>query len=260
MRKSLQKLMFGIFLLAAPQLGHAGDRQFIYNYQSGVLNDGEREIETYSTYRFGKDSFYSALDYNLEFETGLGGGVQTSLYLNFTQELGQDPNGGVALNGGSPVLDGISNEWKFKLADPVADAVGLGLYVEPEFEPDDFELEMKVIVDKKIGNWLATFNLLAEPSFDYADTDSAFLLRPSAGLGYYLSDRFFLGVESMDENFYDKDPMRSVFSLGPVLEYSGNNWWVAVTFLPQLASFGSSSLDLTDSQKDQVRVATSFSL
>jgi len=127
-------------------------------------------------------------------------------------------------------------------------------------EPDDFELEMKVIVDKKMGNFLATFNLLGEPAFDYADTDSSFLLRPSVGLGYFLSDKFFVGIESMDENFYDKDPMRSVFSLGPVVEYSETNWWVALTFLPQLASFGSSTLDLTDSQRDQIRVATSFSL
>jgi hypothetical protein len=260
MKNRFKRLMLGALLLAVPALAQAGDRHFIYNYESGVLGAGEREIETYSTYRFGQQTFYSALDYNLEFETGLGGGAQTSLYLNFTQELGQDPNDRSEVVTHGPVLDGISNEWKFKLTDAVADGVGLGLYIEPEFEPDDFELEMKVIVDKKMGNFLATFNLLGEPAFDYADTDSSFLLRPSVGLGYFLSDKFFVGIESMDENFYDKDPMRSVFSLGPVVEYSETNWWVALTFLPQLASIGSSTLDLTDSQKDQIRVATSFSL
>jgi hypothetical protein len=260
MKNELKNLFIGALLFAVPALAHAGDRHFTYNYESGVLGDGEREIETYSTFRFGQNEFYSALDYNLEFETGLGGGVQTSLYLNFTQELGQDPSDNSEVVNHGPTLDGISNEWKFKLSDAVADGVGLGLYVEPEFEPDDFELEMKVIVDKKMGNVLATFNLLAEPAFDYADTDSSFLLRPSVGLGYFLSDKFFVGFESMDENFYDKAPMRSVFSLGPVVEYSGANWWVAVTFLPQLANIGSSSLDFTDSQRDQVRVATSFSL
>ncbi len=144
MKKGFMNLL-GIFVLSSlPAFASAGDRHFIYNYESGVLNAGERELETYTTYLFGRDQFYSRVDENIEFETGLGGGVQTSVYLNFTEELGE----GASLSGG-PVLDGLSNEWKFKLADNVADGLGLGLYIEPEFEPDDFELEMKVIVDKK---------------------------------------------------------------------------------------------------------------
>lgn len=252
-------LVLGFILLTLPGLSPAADRHFIYNYESGTENAGEKDLETYTYYLFGRDTFYSALKQQIEFETGLGDGVQTSLYLNFAQQLAQSPSGGAQQSGG-PVLDGISNEWKFKLADNVADLVGLGLYIEPEFEPDDFELEMKVIVDKKSGPWLWAFNLLAAPSFDYADTNSSFLLRPSAGIGYFLSDAVFLGAEAMDENFYDGQPMRSVFSLGPCLQYSGKDWWVEITFLPQLANIGAPSLDFTDSQRDQIAVATSFSL
>jgi hypothetical protein len=198
------------------------------------------------------------MDQSLEFEAGLGGDVQTSLYLNFTQEF-TDQGAGARLGGG-PVLDGVSNEWKIKLSDSSADAAGLGLYFEPEFEPDDFELETKVIVDKKMGQVLGTFNLLAAPTFDYADTNSSFLLRPSLGLGVFANERLFVGFESMDENFYDSRPMRSVFSLGPLVQYSGKDWWVALCYLPQIANIGSPSLDFTDSQRNQVQVASSFSL
>ncbi|HET9870372.1 MAG TPA: hypothetical protein VFR02_07750 [bacterium] len=260
MRTSLRKWWMAAALAALPALSWAGDRQFLYNYQSGVLGAGEREVETYSTYRFGRDRFYSALDQSLEFETGLGGGVQTSVYLNFTQELGRDPADGSGVVAQGPTLDGVSNEWKFKLADASADALGLGLYVEPEFEPDELDLELKAILDKKIGPFLAAFNLLAAPAFNYADGSSSFLLRPSVGLGAFVTGRLFLGLEAMDENFYDDAPLRSVFSMGPLVQYSGDNWWVGLTFLPQLASFGSPTLDFTDSQRDQVRLATSFSL
>jgi hypothetical protein len=254
--KLFKAVAAGAVLMAVwPAGARAGDRHFTYNYESGVLDSGEKELETYTTYRFGRSDFYSAIDENVEFETGLGGGVQTSLYLNFTQEYTAD-----GLDTSGPVLDGISNEWKFKLADSVADPVGLGLYLEPEFEPDDFELEMKVILDKKSGPWLWTLNLLGEPAFDYVGNGSSFLFRPSAGLGCFLSDAVFLGAEVMDENFYDDRPMRSVLSGGPTLEYSGKSWWVALTFMPQWADVGSPSLDFTDSQRDQVRVATSFSL
>lgn len=259
MKNTWKKVLVGLLLFGLPLWGEAADRHFIYNYESGVENAGERDLETYTYYLFGRDSFYSALKQQIEFEAGLGGGVQTSIYLNFAQVLVLNPDGGVQQDGG-PVLDGVSNEWKIKLADNVADPLGVGLYLEPEFEPDDFELEMKLILDKKSGPWLWTFNLLGAPQFDYADTNSSFLLRPSLGVGYFLSDAFFIGFEAMDENFYDNQPMRSVFSVGPCFQYSGNNWWVELTFIPQWTNIGSSSLNFTDSQRDQIALATSFSL
>jgi hypothetical protein len=254
----VKRILAVLSLLSLPALSSAGDRHFIYNYESAVLDAGEREIETYTTFRFGRDKFYSAMDQSLEFEVGLGGDTQTSLYLNFTQEF-SDQGSGAQLSGG-PVLDGISNEWKFRLSDSSADLVGLGLYFEPEFEPDDFELETKVIIDKKIGSFLGTFNFLAAPAYSYVTNTSSILLRPSLGMGLFATERLFIGFESQDENFYDDQPMRSVFSLGPLVEYSGKDWWVAATYLPQIANIGNGSLDFTDSQRNQVRVATSFSL
>ncbi len=62
------------------------DRHFIYNYESNNLGPGERDLETYTWYLFGRDSFYSAMNQSLEFEAGLDVGIQTSLYVNFTQQ------------------------------------------------------------------------------------------------------------------------------------------------------------------------------
>ncbi len=254
---NFKKLLLLVALCLPHGLVLGADRHFIYNYESNNLGPGERDLETYTWYLFGRNSFYSAMNQSLEFETGLDVGIQTSLYVNFTQQFADQGNG-PKLAG--PVLDGISNEWKFKLMDSSADSFGLGLYLEPEFEPDEFELEAKIIVDKNMGSWLWTFNLLASPTFDYTDTNESFLLRPSLGVGCSLSNSVFIGFEAMDENFFDNQPMRSVLSLGPCVQYSGKNWWAELCFLPQITNIGSSNLDFTDSQRDQIAVATSFDL
>ncbi len=256
---NLKNGLLVLLLAISPCWVWGADRHFIFNYESNNLGPGERDLETYTWYQFGRDYFYSAMNQSIEFEAGLDEGVQSSLYVNFTQRFADQGNG-AQLDTTGPVLDGISNEWKFKLMDSSADAFGLGLYFEPEFEPDDFELETKIIVDKNMGSWLWTFNLLASPTFDYTDTNESLLIRPSFGAGYFLSNSVFIGIEAMDENFYDNQPMRSVLSMGPCIQYSGKNWWVELCFMPQLASIGSTALDYTDSQRDQIAVATSFDL
>ena len=261
MRRFRLLLICGVVLSAAAGKVFAGDRDFLYSYESNVMGPGEKELETYTTYRFGRAYFYSALDQSLEFETGLGDEVQTSLYLNFTQAFTRDETGGASLNTQGPVLDGVASEWKFKLMDSVGDSFGLGLIVEPEFEPDELDVETRLIVDKKDGSWLGTFNLTAEPQFDYADTQSSMVLTPSLGVGFFPSgDKFFVGLEAIDQNVIDSNPLRSVFSLGPIVQYSGQSWWVALTVLPQMTDFTSGTLNLDDSQRVQVRLATSVEI
>src|SRR5579863_836341 len=97
---------------------YPSERHFAFSYESPILQDGQKELETYSNYKFGRDRYYSALDQRFEFELGLGGGVQTSLYLNFTQEMADDGTGNI---GNSFLADGVSNEWKFKLLDNLTD-------------------------------------------------------------------------------------------------------------------------------------------
>jgi hypothetical protein len=250
-----------VYISLAALPAYASERHFGYSYESPVLQEGQKELETYSTYRFGRDQYYSALDQRLEFELGLGGGVQTSLYLNFTQEMAGDGTGNI---NNSFLADGVSNEWKFKLMDNLVDDFGLGLYVENGFKPDEYELETKVILDKRAGNWLWTFNLTNEPEVHYIDNTLGFSIIPSLGLGYFLvSERFFLGVEAQYWNFwYDTSlPITaSLFSAGPVLSYSAEDWWATLTFLPQLVNFRGSALDLVNSQRTQIQLGFSIAL
>jgi hypothetical protein len=248
-------------LLLVLSFAQASERHFGYSYESAVLPEGDKELETYSTFRFGRDHFYSALDQRLEWEVGLGDGVQTSLYMNFTQEM-EDQGGGQISN--NFLVDGVSNEWKFKLKDSLTEDFGLGLYAEAGFKPDELELETKIILDKSMGNWLWTLNLTSEPEYHLVDNSLGCSFIPSLGVGCFLvSERFFLGLEVQNDNFYEGQSLpltRSILSAGPVLSFTDSSWWATLTFLPQLANLRAQSLDFQTSQRMQVRLAASFSI
>src|SRR6478609_9931336 len=81
-------------LLATAALGvsapaGATDRHFTYTYESGVLAPVHVEVEPWTTFRIGREDFYSAIDNRLEFELGLTERLQTSLYFN-TSATAQD--------------------------------------------------------------------------------------------------------------------------------------------------------------------------
>jgi hypothetical protein len=262
MEDGMKKSFWMAIVMLAGVVGsaRASERHFGYSYESPVLKEGARELETYTTYQFGRDLFYSALQERVEFEVGLGEDVQTSFYLNFKQTM-EDTGSGIT---NDFLADGISNEWKLKLADSVADPVGIGLYAELGFAPDAFELETKLIIDKKSDNWLWAVNVMVEPEISFvANTPTVWNLEPSLGIGYFLSEHFLLGVEALSENIYDGDPLmnvQSTLSVGPVISYTARNWWMTLTALPQVANFNAVTLDLTQSQRWQIRLATSFSL
>ena len=48
---------------------------------------------------------------------------------------------------------GVSTEWRFRLLDPVINPIGLALYTELTASTDFMELEGRVIIDRRVGNW-----------------------------------------------------------------------------------------------------------
>jgi hypothetical protein len=114
-----------------------------------------------------------------------------------------------------------------------------------------------------VGNWKLTFNVTVEPEYSLVDNTYALSIIPSMGSGYFLTSQFFVGLEALDLNFYQGDNLalsESVVSLGPVFSYAGNNWWATLTILPQITDLKKGGLNLTNSQRWQIRLATSFIL
>jgi len=133
----------------------AQDRVFARTYQSNVIPKGSFDIEYFSLLSSGKKADQSPyilgrkLYNRIELEYGLGKNIQTAFYFN-TSEFKFTPR-----DSGSQSVSGfktsISNEWKWKLSDPVAHSFGSALYWELTAATDEIEFETKLMVDKRFN-------------------------------------------------------------------------------------------------------------
>ena len=249
---------------------HAQDRVFTYTYQSNVLNKGQKELEVWSTLRTGRQDYYRGFNHSLEFELGLGGKLQTAFYLNYGYSKG------ISQNNGTDVLTtdnsySFSNEWKLKLSDPVANKLGSAVYFEYSLAPAETELEGKLILDKQYGRFVQAFNLSGELGFEKefkpqgnkieAETEQEFKLEWNYGLSYKLSEKWFAGVELMNENvFAESELEKSILSAGPGVSYSGKGFWMNFTLMPQITNLKGGGRSLTEDDGLQARLIFSYEL
>lgn len=260
-----QFVLFSFLCLAF--VSKAQDRIFTYTYQSNVLNKGQREIEVWNTLRQGKQDFFSRLDNRTEFEVGLGGNLQTSFYLNLTT-ITQTVMDGAQKTNDTRHKIGFSNEWKLKLMDPVANPVGLALYGEYGISSNEYELEGKIIIDKKINNLTIAGNATYEREFApfYIDNQLKWEKESHAdynlALGYDIGHGFHLTQENNFKNVYiEKGLEHSALYSGIGFSYLHESFWVNFTAMPQIKSFKGatdSKLDLNKFEKVQFRLLFSY--
>ncbi len=257
------------FSLFSSQNATAQDRLFTYTYQSTVLGSGQREIEVWNTMRMARAQYFGRLDHRIEYEMGLGHNLQTAFYLNAGYETTLEKG---MLVGRSTGLF-FSNEWKWKLADPVASPVGIALYGEIECATDEFALETKLILDKQIGETFHSFNAVAESEWEVVteagQVKTEFNLKSEFdyGFAFRLSRRCHIGFEASQRNEWNPDEglKYSSLNLGPAFSFSMEKFWANLTVLPQLAGFKSvdgltEGLELAEHEKLEVRLIFSWAL
>lgn len=216
--------------------------------------------QPWTTARLGRDEFYRRLDERLEFEIGLTERLQTALYINFTAK-GQGP---ASDRTSSFEFEGVSSEWKLKLTDPVAHAVGSALYLEATVNPLEAELEGKVILDKRFGDFLAALNLVAEHewSVEHPTSEQETALELDAGFGWLISHSWSIGLEARSVNRLG-DEGYSVVYAGPVASYAAKSWWAALAMQPQVVALHGATkggLNLDDQERLQARLLVGFHL
>lgn len=233
-----------------------------------MLNQGQREIELWNTLRTGKTDYFARLDNRTEFEIGLGKNLQTAFYLNLSSKTNTIQNAGVkSLETQNEIS--FSNEWKYKLLDPVANSFGLALYGEYGIGSNEYELETKIIIDKKIGNFTlaanAVYEMELEPEFEgteieiEAEEHKADLNFAAA---YSFSPRFSLTIESAFKNVFEKSELEhSALYAGLGLSFVKDNFFLNLTVLPQITSFKGAAtghLNVDEFEKIQTRLLVSY--
>jgi hypothetical protein len=246
---------------------NAQDRLFTYTYQSSVLNKGQRELESWNTLRTGREDYYARYDNRTEYEVGLGNNLQTAFYLNLTSKTKTiSDNSEKSLATENEI--GFSNEWKLKLLDPVAHPIGLALYGEVGISSNEYELEGKIILDKKIGNLAIAANAVFEQEFapGYVNNELEWekekKIEGYLAFAYPLSPKFHLTLENAYKNvFVENEIKHSALFSGLGFSYVHKNFWVNFTAMPQLTSFKgetNNNLNLNEYEKVQIRLLFSY--
>lgn len=262
----MKRLLF-ILTFISTAFAYGQDRLFTYTYQSTVLNKGQKELEIWNTLRTGRADYYSRLDNRTEFEVGLGGKLQTAFYLNITSKTSTiDENSVKTLETENEVS--FSNEWKLKLMDPVANPFGLAIYGEYGIGSNEYELEGKLILDKKLKNLTIASNAVFElelkpvPASGNTTWEKEKKFDLNLAFAYSISPKFALTIENLYKNvFVDNALEHSALYSGPGFSYSLENFWLNFTALPQITSFKGStggSLNLNEFEKVQFRLLFSY--
>lgn len=269
-----------LLLVMITKLSFATDRNFTYTYESRTLQKGLREMEAWVTYKYGREEFYSSIENRIEFEIGLGKRLQTSFYLNLDAtssthhflSASLDPNGEVVWMDMTDIKTqfnlGFSNEWKYQLSDPFTNKIGSALYGEISLSPDEVELEGKLILDKRFNRFVAAFNVVGELEFESevesgeeeTEWEHEYSLEFDYGLGYFINDRWTVGFEARNHNeILPEDGWEhSALFIGPNFSYKGENWWVSLTALPQIANLMGEGLVLDEHEKLNTRLLFSY--
>ncbi|MGN6552794.1 MAG: hypothetical protein ACTHLW_03565 [Verrucomicrobiota bacterium] len=250
----------------------ANERFFTYTYEPETLPQGVTEYEQWVTLRSGRNSTVGQENYNKwelreELEYGVTDNYTVSLYLNQESTTYRDPLTDENVSSGFE-FKGVSIENRYMLLNPAEHAVGLALYLEPTFAGDEAELEQKIILGQRFGDWKWALNLTHATEWEDNFHSTEGEVEVSFGLTRRLNDHWSLGFEARDHNELPEYEQweNTAFYLGPVVTFQQEKWWATLTVMPQIcgANFsenpdGNSHLELEGHERLNMRLIVGFS-
>lgn len=267
----MKKLLIVTALILIAGITYSDDRKFTYTYESTTLTKNESDLEVWTTYKGGRENFYSAFENRMEYEVGLTNKLQTAFYMNFknvTQANSTTGNYDTEFE-----FKGISSEWKYQIFNKYRDGIGFAPYIEFGFNTREIKLETKLIADKQLSKkFLIAFNAVGEYEWEYnpspMPTTKKFELEFDLGLAYDISSDFSVGMEARSHTEFPNG-QGSVYSslfVGPNFSYRAEGWFMACTYLPQIPAIQRSvnnpdcNLVLDEQERNNVRLILGFTL
>jgi hypothetical protein len=276
--KLLRTTLIAVGCLAVPATASASDRQFAYTYNTTTLAPGQLELEPQTTFGVGRDDFYFRMDHRFELETGFTDSLQGAIYFNVSATTEQTRPAGATASVRETEVEwkGVSLELKGKLSDAVADPVGFGLYFEPTISTTEGELEVKVLLDKRAGDFYFAYNLVGEWEIEFAapgEAEHEFAIEHDLGLAGYVRDDVTLGGEVRNVSLFEAGAgfESSTFFAGPAVGFRQKRFFATASITPQIFSIsgeeegeegeeGESSLDLEHHERLSARLIIGFEL
>ena len=227
----------GMTLLASAAC--ADNRIFTYTYEPETEPRGEWEYEQSVTLRAGRNaavgqSDYSHWEFRHEIEHGVTDRYTVGFYVNHDYQNFKDPATGVTTS--DYEWTGFSLENRYLVLDPAQRPIGLTLYLEPTYDGKNAELEAKIILGQRYGDWKWAMNLTHATEWTDHFRSLEGELEISAGLARLFGRRWSVGVEIRNHNElpqYEEWENTALY-FGPVVSYRRLNWWMAFSLMPQI--------------------------
>jgi hypothetical protein len=257
-------------------VAHADERRFTYTYEPELLPQGGLEFEQWLTLRTQRTSGgevqqgnYNLWEIREELEYGVTDNYSVSLYLNTAAESFRDYTQNPPADNSTFDFKGVSIENRLMVLNPANHSIGLTLYLEPRFSGDEAELEEKIIIGQRHGDWKWAFNLVH--ATEWVDNLHSVEGEVEADLGIArdLGKHWSVGLEFRNHNELPDYRIweNTALFIGPVVSYRREKWWTALTVMPQIfgTNFngnpgGDSQLELEAHERLNVRLLFSISL
>jgi len=181
-------------LLALSATAHAGNRRFAYSYETTTMPAGAMELETWVTWKTGKDSDpdFERFDIRHEFEYGVTDRFQLAFYfLDWRHEKSSKKS--------ETTFRDVAVEAIYNLTNPNTAAFGSALYGEIKGSGDYIELESKLLLQKNFGPWVLVYNIGGEVVWENHYEDDEAELMQSLGVAYQINPSWSVGAEVLHE-------------------------------------------------------------
>lgn len=260
-------------MLAATILASSGladERRLGYTYEPETMPAGGMEFEQWVTLRSQRNRTVGQENFNRweireALEYGVTDNYTVELYLNTKSESFRETATGRDRSKFS--FDGISIENRYSVLNPATHPVGLSLYLEPRFAGDEAEIEEKIILGQRHGEWKWAFNLTHATEWSDNLHSREGEVEASIGVARDFGTRWAVGLEMRDHNElpeYRRWENTALF-IGPVVSYRHEKWWAVLAVMPQVngANFGDDpdgdkSFELEGHERLNVRLILGF--
>ena len=230
--------------LAVSATSRANPRALPFTYTTDTLPRGGVEIEQYvdlALLRAVSSSssnveWYLPSAFQTEIEIGLTDRLELGLYMTFVPDAGEQFASKALFPG---LGNGLKQRLRYILADPGALPIDVGVYGELVENEREFEVEAKLLLQRRFDRLRIAANLSGELELYYSG-QRELVLNPSAGATYEITPSLHVGIDSWLRGEYPRNPKppQRTFGLGPqayvgpaVMFNFGKLWWAIAGYV-----------------------------
>jgi hypothetical protein len=221
-------LLATLLIASASAPAHATPRPLPYTYIYETLPAGSAEVELYTDLvplrvsdLTGAPTWTLGMQFQTEIEYGITDRLELGLYLDFAPT-----NPAFSNLPTMPEGTGVKQRLRYRFADAGQWPVDLAVYGELVELTNLFEIEAKVILQRRVGPLRFAGNLWFEREYAYSGGENEWEFNPTAGVVLEKWITVQPGIEYWMRSEFDDERFDSDHFLGPTcLLQFGKIWW-----------------------------------